>query len=244
MEPGRRMSVRDRLTAAAVILALAVLALVVVLVFAFGRHDPSPPALTKHPNDAIPGELLYIDSDGCIVRAAASGARREQAYCLALANDMGGPIAWVDDHTVGIVLYDQRGAVLHEIDLATKQERDTGRIVETGKIIPIDLAAPSINGESVSVDEDGGVFVVKAGVRTKVADFDVAEYNAPRPLIWSPDGGWILLQYYPRNSNGKAELWILSRDGATKGTIATDARGEGASWRIAGVGITPTLNFN
>jgi hypothetical protein len=241
VEASDRVTVRDRLVAAAVIVALAALALLIVLVFAFGRHDPSPPSLTKQPNASIPGELVFVDADGCIVRAAASGARREQAYCL--PDNIGGPVAWIDDHTVGIVMYDQRGAVLREIDLATKVERDTGRIVQPGKM-PIDSSSVSVNGESVTVDKDGAVFVVKGGARTRIADFDVSEYNGPQPVIWSPDGAWILLQYYPRNSDGGNELWILSRDGQTRGTIATNARGQGVSWRIDGVGITPTLDFN
>lgn len=235
------MTIRDRLLAAAVILAVAALALLVVFVFAFGRHDPSPPSLEKHPNAGIPGELVFVDDDGCIVRAAASGLSREQVYCL--PDNVGGPIAWIDDHTVGIVIYDQRGAVLHEVDLQTKVERDTGRIVAPGKV-PIDSGLVSVNGESVSVDKDGAVFVVKAGVRTKIADFDVSEYNGPQPVLWSPDGEWMVLQYYPRNSERGVEFWILSRDGRTAGTIATNARGQGVSWRIDGVGITPAWNLN
>lgn len=236
MEAGGSLSLRDRMVAASVLAALAALAVVVVLVFAFGRHDPSPPSLSKHPNAAIPGELVFVDNDGCIVRAAASGATREQAYCL--PSNVGGPIGWIDDHTVGIVIYDQRGAVLHELDLKTKTERDTGRIVSPGKV-PIDAGGVSVNGESVSVDRDGAVFVVKAGERAKVADFDVAEYGGPQFTTWSPDGEWMVLQYFPRHGDGGSELWILSRDGKTAGTIATNARGQGVSWRIDGVGITP-----
>lgn len=235
------MKLRDRVVAASALAALAALAVVIVLVFAFGRHDPSPPSLIRHPDPAIPGELIFVENDGCIVRAAASGLSREQAYCL--PDGLGGPIGWLDGHTAGIVAYDQRGPVLHEVDFQAKTERDTGRAVPPGKG-PIEAGLVSVNGESVSVDEHGAVFVLTDGTRTKVADFDVATYGGPQFLAWSPDGEWMVLQYFPRRGATGAELWILRRDGETAGTIATNVRGQGVSWRVEGLGISPPWLFD
>ena len=128
--------------------------------------------------------------------------------------------------------------------------------IETGKATGTTVAAgqykgfhfPGQNaisslGESVSVDQrDGKVFRIVDGVRTEIADFDVREYGGPNVVTWSPDGQWILLQYYPpRNNDGRNELWILSRDGAISGTLATDARGSPASWWIDGLGFLPAV---
>lgn len=237
---------KTRLYVAGVLGGLAVLAVVGVLIFQFGRHDPSPPSLIDNPNRAIPGELLFQDEDGCFTRAAASGAaREEEVYCAAGPN-FGGPGAvWVDANTIAFVSYnvvaspDGKGQpTLVEVDLATGKSTDTGRNVLPGLGGP--FSATNVHGESVQSDQDGTVYLVKDGKRSEIASFDVPEYGGPQPLIWSPDGEWILLSYYPRRANG-AELWLLSRDGQTAGTIASDVRFPAASWRIDGVGITPEL---
>ena len=59
--PEREDSLNARLYVAAVIGGLLALAITIVLVFQFGRHDPSPPSLTDNPNAAIPGKILYVN---------------------------------------------------------------------------------------------------------------------------------------------------------------------------------------
>jgi hypothetical protein len=229
---------KRRLYAAALLGGVAMLAVLAVVVLRFGRFDPSPPSLEDHPNPAIPGELAWVDNDACIVRAAASGATREQVYCGGRQGGLGQP-TWIDATHVGVLQYSGApGPELIEIDL------ETGKTTSTGKHVTIDSRGPaaltSPDGETLSVDEDGTLFRIKDGQRTRIADFDVARYQQPQPMSWSPDGQWILLSYYPRRSHG-SELWIVSRDGATKGTIATDVMFPNASWRVDGVGVTPEL---
>ena len=215
---------------------MAVVVLLVVLIAGFGRKHPSPPSLADAPNAAIPGELLFVDNDGCFVRAAASGASRETVYCA--GSQKGGPVTWIDANTIGYLDYrDSSGATLVAIELTTKKERDTGQTVDF-KGGPV--SAESVRGERVDTDEEGRVFRITDGVRTEIADFDVPEYSGLTAVTWSPDGDWILLAYHGRNSDG-GELWILSRDGATQGTIARGVQSTWASWRIDGVGISPAL---
>ncbi len=227
---------RQRLYIAGLFGGVAVLVLLAVLISGFGRKHPSPPWLADAPNAAIRGELVFVDKDGCFVRAAASGASRETVYCVGGAK--GGPVTWIDANTIGYVDYrGAAGATLVAIDLTTKKERDTGQTVDF-KGGP--GSTESVRGERVDTDQEGRVFRITDGVRTEIADFDVPEYSGPTAVTWSPDGDWILLAYHGRNSDG-GELWIVSRDGATRGTIARGLQGTWASWRIDGVGISPTL---
>lgn len=230
---------KSRLWVASVMGGLAAIIVLVVVVFAFGRHHPSPPSLEKHPNTAIPGEILFVDKDGCIIRAAASGASREKVHCA-------GPgvvvVAWVDAETIAFSNTGRAGtAKWFELDLETKNPRETDRVAN---LFPPATDLVSVNGERVFPGEEGEIWISKGGTSQKIADFDIPRYNGPTPLTWSPDGNWILLQYYkPRGD--EQELWILSRDGGVKGTIATDVRGYGpaaASWWIDGIGYLPLLS--
>jgi len=67
----------------------------------------------------------------------------------------------------------------------------------------------------------------------------VRDYGGPNPVIWSPDGQWILLHYWGRSDT--TELWIVSRDGAIRGTLASHAGGRAAAWYIEGAGSYPPL---
>ena len=231
---------KQRAVVAAILGGLVAIFVLVILIIGFGQHDPSPPSLTAEPNPAIPGALLWRDKYGCIVRAAASGATREQVYCPAQSNSVGG-VTWLENGGIGYYSYGFQGPELIEIDLATKQERNTGRVITQGGFKggggPTGVSS---RGEGVSVDGNGDVFRTSGGERTKIAEFD-APNGRVQPVGWSPDGEWILLQYYGRNGDG-GELWIVSRDGQTRGTIATGVRNPfGVSWRIEGVGISPAL---
>mgnify|MGYP003379564532 CR=1 FL=1 len=54
---------KTRLYVAAVLGGLALLIAVALVVFAFGRHNPSPPSLQDNPRPEIPGQILYLDQD-------------------------------------------------------------------------------------------------------------------------------------------------------------------------------------
>lgn len=235
---------RTRLYVAGILGGLALLIVFVVVIFAFGRSDPSPPSLRDHPNIAIPGEILFLDSDFCFIHAQASGASRTKRACM--PEYFGGAaLYWIDDATAGVVRYDQRGAVLWQVNLNTGAQTDTGRVLagtDVNKIGPGMIGPGSLapDGTTATTDEDGGLFLLQNGARTRIASFDIPEYNQPQVVLWSPDSQWIVLQYYPRRADGP-ELWIVSRDGLTKGTIATDVAYAGVAWRIDGAGTQPTL---
>lgn len=233
---------KTRLYAAGILGGLAVLLVTVLAVFAFGRSSPSPPSLEKHPNPAIPGELLYVNSDSCFVQASASGASRTTRACIARFS--GSPqLYWLAGGTAAILRFDSRGSVLWEVDLDTGAERDTGRVLAADYWKPgpggIGGGNYAPDGTYAVAEQDGGLFVIESGVRRRIASFDVPDYNQPSVMGWSPDSQWIVLSYYPRRADGP-ELWIVSRDGNTRGTIAKDlASGGNAAWRIDGLGTQP-----
>lgn len=223
---------RDRLFVAGVLGAVALLIAVAVVALSFGRYNPSPPSLERDPNPAIPGRILFVGEDGCITVAQASGATRDDVYCSALHVFT---VTWLDEHTVGFMESTPdpagRGTVL---DLRTGETRPDG---VPGYIQPSQV---SVNGEAVSIDYEGHVLVSKDGEVRTIATFDIPRSVTPIPFTWSPDGEWILIQYYPPRGDG-SELWILSRDGSVRGTIAKGVRGGGASWWVDGHGFAPPI---
>lgn len=235
---------RTRLYVAGILGGLAVLVVMAVVVFAFGRNNPSPPSLQSNPNPAIPGELLFVDSDSCFVQAAASGESRIKRACTPEYFGTNA-LYWIDDNTAGVVRQDQRGAVLWSVNLTTGTQTDTGRILTSSEVTKL---SPGIvgggglapDGTAATTDEDGNLFLIQNGIRTRITSFDTPEYNQPQVVLWSPDSQWMVLQYYPRRADGP-ELWIVSRDGATHGTIAQEVAYAGVAWRISGVGTQPAL---
>jgi len=234
---------RARLYVVGALGGLAALAVAVVVVLAFGRHDPSPPSLEDEPNPAIPGEILYLDRDGCFVRVAASGASRQRLAC-AVPGFGTDSLYWLDDTTAGVVRYSPSGPTLHKVDLKT------GVVEQTGTPIRVDQKPPPFgpysgafapDGTFAAFDEDGKLFVQQGGARVEVADFDTPEYNQPQVVLWSPDSQWMLVTYYGPHDDGP-ELWVISRDGATQGTLAKDlSYGNAVAWRIEGAGVQPAL---
>lgn len=228
-----------RLWAAGILAGVGAALVLVVLVLKFGRYEPSPPSLQKHPNPSIPGEILFLDSDGCIVRALASGESRSRLDCPGLGTYA---VSWVDGDTIafsGMSSSSDR-PTWHEYDLATGQSRDTG--------FPAEPMGPresleSPRGERVTIENDGDVILVAGTTRTKIASFDVPEYHVPSLITWAPDGDWLLLGYWSSRDETH-EFWILSRDGKTRGTLAR-SRGWGssaASWWVDGHGYLPRVN--
>jgi hypothetical protein len=97
------------------------------------------------------------------------------------------------------------------------------------------------DGTYAFFDEGGELSLLKDGARTKITEFDVAKYNQPQVVLWSPDSQWILALYYGPHNDGP-ELWIVSRDGETKGTLTKDVGfGNSVAWRIEGVGAQPDV---
>lgn len=229
-----------RLWAAGTIAGVTAALVLVVLVFKFGRYDPSPPSLERNPNPAIPGEILFIDGDGCIVRARASGESRSRVSCPGLDT---WKVSWVDQDTIARVSADRPRPgepTWTELDLATGEEHDTGIAAGNfeGK-----RGAESPQGERVVIEEDGDVILVSGVERTEIASFEVPRHGQPQLVTWSPDGAWMLLTYWAQRDE-RRELWILSKDGQTKGTLArmTSWAPLTASWWIDGAGYLPAVD--
>jgi hypothetical protein len=220
--------VRPRLYTAAIFAGVAAVLVLAVVVFVAGRFDPSPPSLRDHPVAGIPGEILYVDGDGCIVRAQASGERRERVTCVGEALSL---VSWVDADTIGYAVA-RPGPSWIELDLATGEERTSdafARPEPPGPVSPL--------GERIDIADDGSVYRLSGGERTKIFDFDGPKHQRPWLVTWSPDGEWVLLRY-------KDELWIVSRDGTIQGTLATTRPWpQEASWWIDGHGYRPAVTI-
>ncbi len=229
---------KARLYVAAVIAGLALLVITVVIVANYGRHDPSPPSLEDNPNPAIPGSIIYLDEDQCLIRAAASGAGSQEVYCLS-RNEYISNLYYVDQTTILLAIPDSRGVVLRELDTATRTVRDLGLQVTPSK--PIDTGLVSPSGEEAFGEGDGSIVLLKDGSRTTIAEFDTRDFGGPTPVTWSPDGQWLLLRYWPRTH---PELWIISRDGTVRGTLTKHSSGSPAAWLIEGAGSYPPLPEN
>lgn len=232
---------RTRLYVAGVLAGLGALVVLAVVVLRVGRIDPSPPSLAANPNNAIPGEIVYLDQSDCIVRAAASGAWREQVYCLSLSQYASRPdVTRVDKDTVAYFHWNDPTYELVEINLTTKAVRHTvANAAPQGDYGLSGVESPS--GDVIAQDNERGIFVVSGGVRTKVAEFETPEYRSPHLETWSPDGKWFILSYPADESQSTAELWILSRDGKVKGTLVGDAGYSMISWWIDGLGVWPKV---
>lgn len=235
---------RTRLYAAGILGGLALLVVTAFIVFQFGRKQPSPDSLQTHPNATIPGELLFVDSDSCFVQAKASGETRRTRACI--PNSFATPqLYWTADDLALFVRFDSRGGVLWQVDLNSGSQTDTGRVVSVDVYKPgpggVGGGNYAPDGTYALAEQGGDLFLIEAGVRKQIASFDVAQYNQPQVLIWSPDSQWIVLQYYPRKGDGP-ELWIVSRDGKTRGTIARNvANSTGVAWRMDGLATQPPV---
>lgn len=235
--PEKEVPMNSRLYAAAVLAGVAILAITLVLVFQFGRHNPSPPSLTDNPNPAIPGKLIFINERQCAMVLEASGASSQEVYCFG-ATEFWGSIYWVDENTFGYISQPGQTPQLTTVDILTGERGEprpapgVGDPWREGRIAPDGTEA---------VAEDGGTIVlIKDGVRTEIADFDVPRNHWPQPMLWSPDSQWIVLNYYPPRG-GDNEVWIISRDGQVRGTLAEGYRGVGIAWWIDGEGGWPPL---
>lgn len=227
-----------RLYVAAIIGGLLALILTVVLVFQFGRHDPSPPSLTDDPNPAIPGKILYVNEKQCVVVAEASGASSDEVYCFGQNKDYS-QLYWVDGNTFAYVVPGPTTGSIIEVDIETGDESPPRTIAGQG--FPGGPYSEAPDGTSAQSEDGGKLVLVEGGVRKEIADFDVPRYNWPQPMLWSPDSQWILLQYYPPRG-GESEVWIVSRDGATRGTLTKDSIGwSNYAWWIEGVGAWPEV---
>lgn len=220
---------RGRLYVAAIFAGVAAAAVLAVLLLGPGRFDPSPPSLSANPVPRIPGEVLFVDKDDCIIRARASGERRDQVTCAGRGVSN---LSWLSATTAGYGSYNQGGMTWTELDLATGRTTLTDRSPRWEPPDPV-----SVKGDRLDFDRSGSVYRVSGSERVKIFDFDGPRNQQPSFVTWSPDGEWLLLQY-------RDKLWIVSRDGGVAGTLArTRGWSQDASWWIDGHGYLPRLTL-
>ncbi|MBI5946718.1 MAG: hypothetical protein HY875_01100 [Chloroflexi bacterium] len=229
--PGNLM--KNRLAVVGTFASLAALILLAVVVWKFGTKDPSPPSLSKHPDAAITGEILYIRGE-CIVRAAASGASKQTVSCPAPNG-----VSWVDARTARYWRFGPGVPTAVDVDLATGAESLAQVPPGTSPPTGWDMVSP--RGETASFDKDGSLYRSTPGeaARVLIFEYDGPESRRPEFLTWSPDGEWVLL-FYPAKEYDRGELWIVRRDGTSAGTLAGGVA-RSASWWIDGKGFLPAL---
>lgn len=228
------LGMKSRLAVVATFAGVAALILLAVVVWKFGQKDPSPPSLTKAPNQAIAGDVLYI-RDECIVRASASGASKQTVSCPAPD-----AVSWIDADTVSYWRYDFGDTSVVDVDLTTRAETTVPGSSDKFELKPSKPSYPvSPRGESVSFDKDGSLYRSTPGEtgRVLIFEYDGPDSRRPEFITWSPDGEWVLL-YYAGRDYDRGELWIVRRDGTASGTLATGV-GRSASWWIDGSGYLP-----
>ena len=230
---------RPQLFVAAVFAGFAVLALLSVLIFQFGRHDPSPPSLQDTPNPAIPGEVLYLGNNQCITRIDASGANKREIGCPGRLDYL----VRLDERTIVYGVYGPAGAPATQRDLVSGQESVYPTTVTPDRMPVFGYYSSeqrSVMGEYITVDPDGSVYRSKSTEpgRTRIFDCDCAEYRTPQFFTWSPDGQWVMLTYW-NNNKPEQELWILARDGSFAGTLTAAGHNASPSWYIEGKGVLP-----
>jgi len=222
---------RKRLYVVAVLGGLALMAVLALAVFQFGLKNPSPPSMIENPNPDVKGKIVYINDDGCIVVAEASGASREELNCVLEYNG----VTWIDETHVAYARFGTR-TDWTLVDIETGEET----AYECEECYPYWPPEPvSVNGERWIFVDDGDVWVEKDGERWQAFDYDGPESEWPQVVTWSPDGEWLLLRYWR-----KEEVWIVARDGSFAGTLITDLglRGDPTtSWWIDGYGYLPAL---
>lgn len=229
---------RPRLFVGGVFAGFAILALLAVLIFQFGRRHPSPTSLQDNPNPAIPGEVIYLDSNRCVVRIDASGANKHEIACPGRVDF----VARLDERTIVYGIYGPPGSPATQRDLVTGQETvyPAGNSPDKFPIGYNPAEQRSALGEYITIDNGGSIYRSNSTEpgRTRIFDCDCSQNRTPQFYSWSPDGQWAMLVYTPNNGPGQ-ELWIVSRDGSSAGTLLTAGYNANASWFIEGKGILP-----
>ena len=229
---------RQRLFVAGVFASFAVLLLLSVVIFQFGRRNPSPPSLQDHPNPAIPGEVIYLSTNSCITRISASGANKQEIVCPGRVDYL----ARLDERAIVYGFYFPSGGPATQRDLVTGQEAVLATTMNPDRLFTPHTGANqrSVLDEFITVDPDGSVYRSNSTEpgRTRIFDCDCGEYKTPQFLTWSPDGQWVMVTYW-KNDNPQQQLWIIARDGSFAGTLAAAGPNANASWFIEGKGVLP-----
>ncbi|MCC6381441.1 MAG: hypothetical protein IT304_02985 [Dehalococcoidia bacterium] len=231
---------RRRLLLAGVAAAVVAVAALAVLVLEFGKREPGP-HIPSEANAAIPGDLLYVTSRNCVVRAPASGiSSRREVTCLPPQEPIVA-LSWSDTNHAVYARALGNATAWFEVDLSTGVDTVRVALGDPAAALPVTVRSGPVSprGERVDVAADGTVYLSDASTRRPVFRPDVEEGRFPWFVTWSPDGDWIVLSY---DRDGQRELWLLARDGATVRLLDRDVRTP-VSWRIAGAGVLPSYDL-
>ena len=192
---------------------------------------------------SIPGEILFLDDDGCIQATAASGEWKEEIYCFPEkleSWDLPGYVLIRDDDRTPGYLKPVMTATQYEfvaIDPVTKQAVPTGRRgdLSWGQSWGVSPLGEYAHRGDYYAGESSSLYVSYNWnwPGTKVVEFGrdtVFDVEG-----WSPDGQWILLQVMKDH----CEYWAISRDGASSRVVAKNAHCTVPSWWVDGQGNWP-----
>lgn len=220
---------KTRLIAMGTVAGVAAMAILLIVVLGFGQKKvPSFPSLEKNPDPSIPGEILFVDVDGCIIRAAASGASREKVVCGHVEG-----VQWIDATQIRYWDMKRPDPSVRVRDLATGKESAGASTDYRFAASPLASTGDrAISGpEGITIQEADG------DLRTLI-EYDGPESRWPSFASWSPDGRWLLIGM-PSRDYGRRTLWLFSADGTVKREFARDVQPAAPSWYIEGVGVAP-----
>ncbi|WBL35122.1 hypothetical protein O0235_10015 [Tepidiforma flava] len=209
--------------AIAVIGGVAAVIVTAVVLLGIGVSDPSPTSLEKNPNPAIPGDILYVDEASCIVLARASGEARGQVHCTGVIPQL---LYFLDDRRIAYLVPNPYPNNLVIVDLESGRELERRTIDQSRTML--DFTAP--DGTRIFQRDGARLDLIRDGQVTGTIAFDGLDWP-PNLVGWSPDSQWLAFAYYPPRGRG-AELWLVSRDGRVRGTLATGVVGGAVAWRF------------
>ena len=224
------MTRSDRWFVVAVLGGVLAVIITAVVALGVGRKNVSPPDLEDDPNAAIPGEILYTNRDGCIILARASGESRRQVACTGIPPRL---LFFLDNARVAYV--DPAGSPETLVTLDLETGRELARTTYKDDRTFLLQTAP--DGTRAFQRVEGRIQLIRDGQVVAELEFEGLDWG-PQFAGWSPDSQWLAVTYFPPRG-GSAELWLISRDGAVRGTLAKDFAGTAIAWRVPGVGAWP-----
>lgn len=197
-----------------------------------GVDTPSGGAPASAADDAL-GVIAYINTQGCIARAAAaSGQPLGQAYC---ADSRAGvtSVTWIDADSVAYATNEAR-ALGWQIVHFSNRTSETMPIADAPRVFLIPPQFYSSRGERLAIDGDG--VVSRADPDGDVRIFPpegTKPDDSTRLVAWSPDGQWVLL-----STSVDKEMWVVGRNGESPHRLVAESKGV-AAWFMPSIGATP-----
>lgn len=187
-----------RRSIATLVVAAAVVAIVTVVVIAFGIAPyPDVPRLADQPEPAVTAQLAYLayDREPCLHVVDGSGLDRE----VRCGSDVeGGALAWQDDGHVLVHRYRFEEEIV-TIDVATGQVTETrpATAAEQKQPVPAGVDQRADGARVATTGSDGTARVevrTSDGVTTTVLELEGPDGYRLEDARWSHDGDWIVVR--------------------------------------------------